>query len=447
MPKTRHPPLLYTAVVIASLGGFSFGYSNGIIGWAILFIRSELAIGSGSQELIVSAALFGAIIGSFAAGIFADRIGRRKVLIAASTLFAIGAIGSGLASSLGLLIGARVIIGLGIGTVFVVSPLYIAEISPSHDRGRLTAINSLATAIGFFVAFCVEYFSASSGAWRFMLELGAIPAVLLGFGMLFMPESPPWLSLRGLKTEALTSLRHLRGSDQVDDEIQAMAPQTGVAKSDADASLFSRAVRSPLQIGIGLAVFRSLSGVSIVALYSPTILDLAHFQSSTKSFLTTIGLGAVFTLARVFVMQIIDQVGRRWLMLNGTAFVILGLSVLGLTFMLPDGNALLPWLAILGLVLIAVAYNLPASVVPVILAEIFPQKIRGRAMSVANVLLWSLDFLVAATFLSLIQFLGRPGTFFTYVIINVMCWLFVMRYVPETKGKTLQEIEVSWTTK
>ena len=146
-------------------------------------------------------------------------------------------------------------------------------------------------------------------------------------------------------------------------------------------------------------------------------------------------------------MQIIDQVGRRWLMLNGTAFVIVGLSVLGLTFMLPDGNALLLWLAILGLVLIAVAYNLPASVVPVILAEIFPQKIRGRALSMANVLLLSLDFLVAATFLSLIQFLGRPGTFFTYVIINVMGWLFVMRYVPETKGKSLQEIEASWTTK
>ncbi len=445
MTKTRNSSLLYTAVAIASLGGFSFGYSNGIIGWAILFSRSELAIGSGSQELIVSAALFGAIIGSFAAGICADWIGRRKVLIAASALFTIGAISSGLASSLSLLIGARVIIGFGIGTVFVVSPLYIAEISPCHDRGRLTAINSLATAIGFFVAFCVEYFSASSGAWRFMLELGAVPAVLLGLGMLFMPESPPWLSLRGLKTEALASLKRLRGSDPIDDEIQAMA-QTSVAKSATDASLLSSIVRSPLQIGIGLAVFRSLSGLSIMALYSPTILDLANVQSSTKSFLTTIGLGAVFILARVFVMQIIDRVGRRWLMLNGTAFVIVGLSVLGLTFMLSDGNALLPWLAILGLVLISVAYNLPASVVPVILAEIFPQKIRGRALSVANVLLWGLDFLVAATFLSLIQFLGRPGTFFTYAIINVIGWLFVMRYVPETKGKSLQEIEASWTS-
>ena len=434
---------LRLAVAGASLAFFSFGYSFGIIGAAVLWIKDSFPLTAAMEQAVVSAALFGAIFGSALGGSLADRIGRRKALLAAAALFVAGALGSAGAPDAAALVLARVAIGLGVGVTFIASPLYVSEISPARVRGRYGAINALAVALGFVAAYSVECLFAQAGAWRAMLLLGVIPAAALGVILLVLDESPRWLWSKGRHDQARFVFERLSSREHAQQEIASLratpqGPQAGWA------ALFAADVRRPFALGLALAAFRSLCGLSVLSLYAPRILQMVGFVDGSTNALTTAGLAALFIPARLAVIHWVERCGRRPLLFGGQAAAALGFALLAAAFLLPAGSKATAPTAVAGLMVTAVAFQFSAALIPLMLSEIFPQRARGRMTGAANVLLWTLDFAVAETFLTLAESIGRAEAFALYASINVAAFVFTARFVPETQGKSLEQIEQSW---
>jgi sugar porter (SP) family MFS transporter len=423
-----HPRFVYVAAGIAALGGFLFGYDLVVISGAILFIKQQFALSPTTEEVVVSAVVFGAMIGAAMGGTLADRFGRRVVLILTAATFAVGALGTALATTVTWLIVGRVVVGLGVGMVSIATPLYISEISPDNARGRLVSLFMLVGGSGSLIAFLVDYAFSTFHEWRWMFGLGAIPAVMLGIGMMFLPESPRWLASHGLVDKARSVLRRLRGTANVEDELQGI--QTGLGHQRGGwAELVSPTVRPALIVGIGLGICQRVTGVNLAFFYAPTIFEFAGFESTSVDILASVGLGVIMVLMTMVAMQLLDRVGRRPLLLIGFTGMVLSLSVLGLaSLMLLVGS----WMV--G----------PGTVVFVLLSEIYPLKIRGLAMSVATMVLWGSYLVVTLTFLTLTQLLGNSGTFLFYALLGIGAWLFVYFRVPETKGKSLEEIQAQW---
>ena len=438
-----HPRFVYVAAGIAALGGFLFGYDLVVISGAILFIKQQFALSPTTEEVVVSAVVFGAMIGAAMGGTLADRFGRRVVLILTAATFAVGALGTALATTVTWLIVGRVVVGLGVGMVSIATPLYISEISPDNARGRLVSLFMLVGGSGSLIAFLVDYAFSTFHEWRWMFGLGAIPAVMLGIGMMFLPESPRWLASHGLVDKARSVLRRLRGTANVEDELQGI--QTGLGHQRGGwAELVSPTVRPALIVGIGLGICQRVTGVNLAFFYAPTIFEFAGFESTSVDILASVGLGVIMVLMTMVAMQLLDRVGRRPLLLIGFTGMVLSLSVLGLAFAVPRGS-LLGWIVVGSLMLLVGSWMVgPGTVVFVLLSEIYPLKIRGLAMSVATMVLWGSYLVVTLTFLTLTQLLGNSGTFLFYALLGIGAWLFVYFRVPETKGKSLEEIQAQW---
>ncbi len=437
------PRFVYVAAGIAALGGFLFGYDLVVISGAILFIKQQFALSPTTEEVVVSAVVFGAMIGAAMGGTLADRFGRRVVLILTAATFAVGALGTALATTVTWLIVGRVVVGLGVGMVSIATPLYISEISPDNARGRLVSLFMLVGGSGSLIAFLVDYAFSTFHEWRWMFGLGAIPAVMLGIGMMFLPESPRWLASHGLVDKARSVLRRLRGTANVEDELQGI--QTGLGHQRGGwAELVSPTVRPALIVGIGLGICQRVTGVNFAFFYAPTIFEFAGFESTSVDILASVGLGVIMVLMTMVAMQLLDRVGRRPLLLIGFTGMVLSLSVLGLAFAVPRGS-LLGWIVVGSLMLLVGSWMVgPGTVVFVLLSEIYPLKIRGLAMSVATMVLWGSYLVVTLTFLTLTQLLGNSGTFLFYALLGIGAWLFVYFRVPETKGKSLEEIQAQW---
>jgi len=429
---------------ISALGGLLFGYDTGVISGAILFIQKDFGLSAIQEEIVISAVLLGAVIGAAAGGTLADRFGRRRVLILTAVIFALGAVGTALAPTVAWLIAGRVIVGAAIGVASFTAPLYISEVSPVNIRGRLVSLNQIALTSGIVISYLVDYALAGSRGWRWMFGLAAIPAAALGIGMLFVPESPRWLVSRALLEQAQAVLRRIRGTADVADElteIQSSLKRQGGRWSE----LLSPLVRPALIVGIGLAIFQQVTGINTVIYYAPTIFQAAGFASAPVAILATVGVGVVNVLMTVAAMLLLDRVGRRPLLLSGLVGMVLSLGALGLAFALPNLQRQLGWIAVGSLMMYVGAFAIGLGpVFWLLISEIYPLKIRGLAMSMATVANWGVNLLVALTFLTLIQLLGRPGTFWLYGLVGVGAWLFAYRLVPETKGRSLEEIESHW---
>jgi sugar porter (SP) family MFS transporter len=429
---------------ISALGGLLFGYDTGVISGAILFIQKDFGLSAIQEEIVISSVLLGAVIGAAVGGTLADRFGRRRVLILTAVIFALGAVGTALAPTVAWLIAGRVIVGAAIGVASFTAPLYISEVSPVNIRGRLVSLNQIALTSGIVLSYLVDYALADSRGWRWMFGLAAIPATALGIGMLFVPESPRWLAGRALPDKARAVLRRIRGTADVADElaeIQSSLKQQGGRWSE----LLSPLVRPALIVGIGLAILQQVTGINTVIYYAPTIFQAAGFQSASVAILATVGVGVVNVLMTVAAMLLLDRVGRRPLLLSGLIGMVLSLGALGLAFALPNLQRQLGWIAVGSLMVYVGSFAIGLGpVFWLLISEIYPLKIRGLAMSMATVANWGVNLLVALTFLTLIQLLGRPGTFWLYGLVGVGAWLFAYRLVPETKGRSLEEIESHW---
>jgi MFS transporter, SP family, galactose:H+ symporter len=438
---TRHLVTIVSA--ISALSGLLFGYDTGVISGAILFVQEDFHLTTFQEEAVVSAVLLGAMIGAAIGGRLADRFGRRTMLIQVALLFMVGAIGTSLAPSPTWLSAGRLVVGIAIGIASFTAPLYISEISPADVRGKLVSLNQLMITIGIVCSYLADYALAGVRGWRAMFGLAAIPAIILLIGLFFVPESPRWFVNRGLRDQARAVLLRVRKPSEVDSELAeieaSLSQQQGGWRE-----LLSPGLRPALIIGIGLAVFQQFTGINTVIYYAPTIFKFAGFQSAA-AILATAGVGIINVLLTIVALWLLDRAGRRPLLLYGLVGMIVSLGVLGFAFLSPDMTPALAGVSV-GSVMVYVAC-FAIGLGPVfwlMISEIYPLKIRGRAMGVAAVANWGSNLLVALTFLSLLRSIGRPWTFWLYALVGLIAWIFVFRMVPETKGKTLEQIEARW---
>jgi sugar porter (SP) family MFS transporter len=428
------------------MGGLLFGYDTGVISGALLFLKNDFGLSANGQAVLTSIALIGAAAGSVFGGSLADRFGRRLVLLALAALFIFGSLLCAFAGALGTLVLARLIIGVCIGIVSFVAPLYIAEIAPPERRGALVSLNQLAITLGILGSYLVGCAFANSGAWRWMLGLGAVPGLVLALGMWGLPESPRWLMRRHREPEARLILVRAREASEVDLELSEIREDLArEGKEPGWAVMLRSGMRRPLILGVGLAVLQQATGIGTVIYYAPTIFRSAGFPSASAAILATTGIGVVNVALTVVSLRIIDRIGRRPLLLVSLLGMAISLIAAAIAFSYGNNSPLSRWLAVGSLTayvgLFAVGLG---PVFWLLIAEIFPLQIRGRAMGVATLIIWVVNILGALTFFKLLEALGTSLTFLSYALLTVLGWIFVYRRMPETKGLTLEQIERLW---
>lgn len=435
----------YFVAGVAALGGLLFGYDTGVISGALLFIRETMALSSTMQGVVVAIVLAGAALGAAGAGTLSDRFGRRRVILAAALLFVAGAILCALAAELTVLLVGRFLVGLAIGVASMLTPLYLAEIAPASDRGAIVSLNQLCITVGILVSYLVGFALASfPHGWRWMLGLGALPGVILTVGMLILPESPRWLAGHGRTEDAGDVLQRLRGTADVSEELGIL--RTDIALEGRQlatwSELFSQRLRRPLVIGIGLAMFQQVTGINTVIYFAPTIFESAGLPSAAISILATAGVGAVNVIMTIVSIRLVDRLGRRQLLfwsLGGMAATLLVLA--GVFYVGASGDV--AWIAVASVAAFVGFFAIGLGpVFWLLIAEIFPLALRGRAMSLATVSNWVFNLIVSVTFLDLVSAVGSAGTFLLYAVLSVVALWFVVVKVPETKGHTLEQIEL-----
>ena len=429
------------AAAIAAIGGMLFGYDTGVISGAILFIRPDFGLDTTQVELVVSAVLVGATIGAIGSARLTDALGRRTVLMAAAACFGAGAIAGSLAPSAGVLVIARLVLGLAIGVSSYAVPLYIAELAPPRSRGWLVSLNQLAITIGILISYGVDYFLAASSAWRWMLGLAAVPAALLLVGVALLPDTPRFLLHHGQIDAARRVLFRLRGGDDVEHELAEI--ESVVRKpTERWSELLAPRTRTALVVGVGLAIFQQVTGINTVIYYAPTIIQLAGVPSAAGAILASAGIGAINVLLTVAAMLLLDRIGRRPMLIGGMVLMAATLAALGLTFRFVGQTGDLGVVSVVWLMLYVGAFAI--SLGPIfwlIIAEIYPLRVRGLAMGVATTANWASNLLVSLTFLTLTDVIGLSRTFWLYGLLTIAAVIFAYKLVPETKGRTLEAIE------
>jgi sugar porter (SP) family MFS transporter len=434
-------PFVVASAAVAALGGFLFGFDTGIISGALLFIKQEFGLSANLQQLVVGSLLLAAVVGALLGGPITDVWGRKKTLILAALIFGVGALVASFSPNLAVLVVARVLLGLAIGIASMIVPVYIAEIAPPRVRGALVSLQQFMITVGIMVSYLVSYAFSGSGAWRWMLGVGMIPAAILLVGMLPLPESPRWLLAKDRRQDALGVLRRIRHEEHNPEaelaEIEAVHKmQAGVSYQD----LFRPSVRPALVVGVGIAFINQMVGVNAVIYYAPTILKDAGFSSSA-AILATTGVGILNMLVTLCALLLIDRVGRRPLLLIGISGVLLALIVLGAAYLLPGGPSGAGVLLVAGLLVYIASFAASLGIAIWLLnSEVYPLEVRGKGAAAGAFTHWALDFVIASTVLTLIATITPTGMFWFYGLFAILGIIFVLRRVPETKGKTLEEV-------
>jgi sugar porter (SP) family MFS transporter len=442
----RGSRFVHVAALFAALGGLLFGYDTGVISGALIFIKRDFSLTTIAEEIVVSGVLLGATIGAIIGGRLADRFGRRRILLVTATIFGVGALASALSPSPAILIISRIALGVAIGLSSTTVPVYLAEVSPPDARGWIVSLFQLAVTAGIVSAYLVDYAFASVGGWRWMLGLAVAPALVFGAGMFFLPETPRWLIRSGHHEIARSVLLRIRDNFDVDLEITEI--QTSLAHQEQRgtwADLLHRHIRPALIVGLGLAVFQQITGINTVIYYAPKILQSAGFASASGAILATVGVGVVNFAMTIVAMLLVDRAGRRPLLLVGIAGMIVTLAILAFSFHATSTN--LAWIAVICLMGYVASFAI--SLGPIfwlLIAEIYPLKVRGLAEGTAATFNWGSNLIVSLTFLTLLEKLGPSSTFALYAFASVASWLFVYYIVPETKDRTLEQIEAFWRT-
>jgi len=446
----RYNRFLIKLTVISTLGGLLFGYDTGVISGALLYMKDDLNLTTLSESIVVSSLLFpGAALGALLGGKLADALGRKGSLLVCAGLFLVGALGCASAPNVPIMVFFRIILGLGVGAAATTCPLYLAEMAPVHRRGRMVTINELMIVSGQLLAFAMnallDAVIKDPHVWRWMLAVAAVPAVGLFVGMFFLPDSPRWYAVKGRLQETRRVLEASRPGPEAAEEYNVIAvhAQRDVAEDKGAALRDLRAypwMRRILWIGCGLAAAQQATGINTVNYYAPTILK-ATGLGTRASLIATISVGVTSVTMTLLGIWLLGFMNRRPLLLAGFIGVASSLAVLALVFLLPESTA--RSYVILGAMLLFVAFvQLFIGIgVWLLLSEIFPMTIRGFAMGIAVFVLWSVNALISFVFPNLNDALGSTGTFGIFVLINLVSIWFVWRFVPETRGRRLEELE------
>lgn len=421
---------------ISALGGYLFGFDFAVISGALPFLQQQFALDAYWEGFATGSLALGAIIGCLIAGNISDKLGRKKGLLVAAALFFISSLCMAFSPNKGVFISSRFIAGIGVGMASMLSPMYIAEIAPAALRGRMVAINQLTIVIGILITNIVNYCLRNFGedAWRWMFGLGLIPSGLFFLGALSLPESPRWLLNVSRTDEALQILRKIGNESFAETTLSSIqSANTGLIKQGYTA-VFKKGVLPAVLIGIGLAVFQQFCGINVVFNYTPRIFQSIGV-SQDNQLLQTVFIGVVNLIFTLLAMALVDKLGRKPLMLIGSA----GLCILYVIVvqMLAAGSTVVSWFLLSSIGVYAISL---APVTWVLISEIFPNRVRGIAISVAVLSLWAAYFILVFTFPILFEKLGDK-TFYIYSGICLLGFVFVYFKVKETKGKTLEELE------
>jgi sugar porter (SP) family MFS transporter len=424
---------------ISALGGYLFGFDFAVIAAALPFLRDIFDLSPWWEGFLTGTLALGCIAGTLLAGKIADSYGRRPGLLIAAAIFAGSSIGMAFSNSLNSFLIMRFCAGIGVGMASILSPLYIAEVSPAHVRGRNVAINQLTIVLGILITNLVNYSLSDQGAdaWRWMFGLGAVPSIFFFMGVLWLPESPRYLVKAGKMDRAKTVLGKIGNSSFVQDTFKNIEQSLHGVKKVPLREVFSKAVRPALIIGIGLAIFQQLCGINVVFNYTSTIFKSVG-ANLDRQLMETVLIGIVNLIFTIIAMWQVDKLGRRPLMLIGSLSLAIVYLVLSTLLKIKVGPG---WISLFVLMAIATYAVSLAPVTWVLISEIFPNKIRGTASSLAIVSLWVAYFILVFTFPILASKLGTYGPFYLYAGICFIGFVFILAKVKETKGKTLEELE------
>jgi sugar porter (SP) family MFS transporter len=432
---------------ITALGGLLFGYDTGVISGALIFLRDDFGgLSSFQQELVTSLLLVGAAVGAAFAGRIADQIGRRPTVMITAVIFIVGVVLATFSPVFPVLLLARIVIGLAVGSASMVVPLYIGEAAPPNIRGGLVSLNQLAITFGILISYLADYWLQGSKSWRLMFSLAAIPAIMLFIGMIFQDESPHWLVLHGREGEARRVLGRLRAPDEIEPEI-AEVKHVATIKKASIRDVFAPSIRPMLAVGVLLAVFQQITGINTVIYYAVVVLKDNAGLGNQGALLANVVNGCVNVIMTIIAIRLLDRVGRRVLLICGTAGMAAGMFMTGFSFI--GGSNLhgaTVWTAIIGLLIYTGSFAIGLGpVFWLLISEIYPLTVRGAAMSIATIANWSANFVVTISFLTLVNAIGPLGVFLLFGFMTLIALGYFYRKVPETKGMSLQELEQTLT--
>ena len=442
---------VYKATIVAAVGGLLFGYDTAVVAGAIGFIEKRYDLSSAMVGWVASCALIGCIAGAMFAGKLSDGIGRKKVLILSAILFAVSSIGILLPMSLDWFIFFRIIGGLGIGIASMLAPMYISEIAPAPIRGRLVSINQLGIVSGILLIYFVnatiagwhdEAWNVSIG-WWWMFGSGVFPSVIFLALLFFVPESPRWLAQKQRWNDAEFILAKVNGARKAKTELDEIKVALNIEKSSFS-DIVKPGVRKALMIGIILCIFSQVTGINAIMYYAPEIFK-ATGDASSSALMQTVLVGVINVLFTLVAIKYVDKWGRRTLLLVGSSGMAVCLAIVGSAFYFGFAEGYLVLIAILAYIsFFAISLGPLAFVV---ISEIFSNRNRGAAMSVCIFFLWTSVYLVSQTFPMLLASIGSAFTFWIYMVMAIVAFFFILKMIPETKGKSLEEIELYWLPK
>lgn len=421
---------------ISALGGYLFGFDFAVISGALPFLQKQFELNAYWEGFATGSLALGAIIGCLIAGKVSDKYGRKPGLLTAAAIFALSSLAMAFSSSRDIFIASRFSAGIGVGMASMLSPMYIAEVSPAHLRGRMVAINQLTVVIGILITNLVNYTLRDNGedAWRWMFDLGFIPSALFFLGALWLPESPRWLVRAKREQQANLILQNIGGQSFANESLKDIESSLhGIIKTSY-ADVFKKGVLPAVLVGVGLAVFQQLCGINTVFNYAPKIFQSIG-ASQEDQLLQTVFIGAVNLAFTLLAMLLIDRLGRKPLMLIGAG----GLTILYIIVvqLLGTQSPNVSWFLLAAIGIYAMSL---APVTWVLISEIFPNKVRGEATSIAVLSLWLAYFILVFSFPILFEKL-QDKSFYIYAVVCALGFLFVWRKVRETKGKTLEQLE------
>jgi len=434
---------VYLPAMVAAIGGLLFGFDTAVINGAIVFIKLQFGLTDSQTEIAGSSLLLGCVIGASVAAFTSDRFGRKRVLLSAAALFTLSSVGSALPRNLIEFAVARLVGGVAIGIASTLSPLYIAEISPAKTRGLLVSLNQLAIVTGILLSYSVNYLLTGAGPtnWRWMFASAALPSIAFFLTLLFIPESPRWLMQKGREQEAEHFLAQIVGPQAAPGEIAAIR----AAISEERGDLLDPTFRKAMIVAIAIALFSQFTGINTIIYYGSIVfLEHVPHQTASTALWANVIIGAINFVATIAGMLLIDRAGRKSILMSAFGGMALSLAAVSAAIRFQASGVIVLIFVLTYVACFAVGVGTGTWV---LMAEICPTRVRGRAMSVATVFLWCGTLLVTLTFLSLVTVFTAAGVFLLYAVVSIAAFLFVWGGVPETKGRTLEEIENFWLSR
>lgn len=451
--KTASPlAFVWFATGVTAIGGFLFGYDTAVINGANSYLKAHMNLTPAQEGLAGASAILGCIPGAMFAGFLSDRFGRRKMLFLCAILYAVSGLLSAIPETFNQFLWARIISGLGIGASSMICPIYIAEIAPEKWRGRLGTLFQLGIVTGIFLTLFVNKLIQGMGddlwntttGWRWMLGMEVVPAIAFIVLLFGVPESPRWLAQKGRESEAREILTKVDGAEHAEKELAAIRSVAG-NEEGRFSELFRGPFLRPLVLAVVLMACSQFCGINAIIYYSTKIFESAG-AGKNAAFTSSVWVGLINFAFTFVAIAFVDRAGRRPLLLIGTAVQVIALGLVGWMFLTGQGG--LPLLLCVVAFIAAFAMSMgPLSWL--ICSEIFPNKVRGRAMSVAGFTIWVSCYVVALTFpmMNDSAAIGPAKTFWFYAAVSLFAFFFALAFIPETKGRTLEEIEAGWKTK